>query len=81
MDVRKRASELSKELTLSLLNCGTVFDEYYRNFRELRLIADDLSLQSAILRVEHAFFMLVVSINTLKEQLSLMEVAFKKEEV
>lgn len=81
MDVRERASELYKEFALKLLDCGTFFDEYYRLFRELRIGADDLSTQSALLRVEHAFFMLVIAMNTLKEQLSLMEVAFKKEEI
>jgi len=42
---------------------------------------DSLSFQSALINVEHAFFMVVQSFNILKEQLSLLEVAAKKGEV
>jgi hypothetical protein len=81
MDTRKEALELSEELKKFLLECGTNIDEYYRRFRELRLLEDDLSFQAALLHVEHAFFMLVHSLNLLKEQLQLLEVASKKKEV
>ena len=60
---------------------GTNIDELYRKFRELRLLEDDLSFQSALLKVEHAFFMLVQSINILKEQINLLKVASEKGEV
>ncbi|HCO38947.1 MAG TPA: hypothetical protein DIT36_03090 [Aquificaceae bacterium] len=60
---------------------GTNIDEFYRRFRELRLLEDDLSFQSALLKVEHAFFMLVQSINILKEQLSLLKIASEKKEL
>jgi len=44
-------------------------------------LEDDLSFQSALLKVEHAFFMLVQSINILKEQINLLKVASEKGEV
>lgn len=81
MDTRDEAVKLSKEVLRELLDVGTKFDEFYRRFRELRLLEDDLSFQSAILKVEHAFFMYVNSVNILKDELKLLEIASKKEEI
>lgn len=81
MDTREEAIKLSEEVIKELLTFGTDIDEFYRRFRELRLLEDDLSFQSALLKVEHAFFMVVQSINILKEQLSLLKVASEKGEV
>ncbi len=78
MDTRESALRLAEDLLKELLREGTRMDEYYRRFRELRLLEDDLSFQSALLNVEHAFFMYVQSVNILKEQLKLLEVASKK---
>ena len=81
MDTRKEALKLSEEVIKELLTFGTNIDELYRKFRELRLLEEDLSFQSALLKVEHAFFMLVQSINILKEQINLLKVASEKGEV
>ncbi len=81
MDTREEALKLAKETVKLLLEMGTSLDEQYRRFRELRLLTDDLSFQSALLNVEHAFFMTVQSLNILREQLRLLEVASKKGEV
>lgn len=81
MDTRKPALELSEETLRELLRFGTQLDELYRRFRELRLLEDDPSFQSALLRVEHAFFMLVQSVNILREQLGLLGVAGQKGEI
>ncbi|RMH79586.1 MAG: hypothetical protein D6674_07315 [Acidobacteria bacterium] len=81
MDSRQQSIKLSEETQRYLLDVGTNIDEYYRRFRELRLLTDDLSFQTAILNVEHAFFMLVQSINILREQLNLLRVASRKGEV
>ncbi|RMH05674.1 MAG: hypothetical protein D6699_03110 [Aquificota bacterium] len=81
MDTREEALTLAKETVKLLLEMGTSLDEQYRRFRELRLLTDDLSFQSALLNVEHAFFMTVQSLNILREQLRLLEVASKKGEV
>lgn len=78
MDTRRRAVELSEEVARFLLNFGTEIDRFYQRFRELRLLEDDLSFQSALLGVEHAFFMLVQSTNILREQLKLLKVAYEK---
>ncbi|QID32905.1 hypothetical protein [Pampinifervens florentissimum] len=81
MDTKKLALDLSEETIKALLSFGTEADEFYRRFRELRLLEDDLSFQSALLKVEHAFFMLVQSMNILKEQLALLRIAAQKGEV
>jgi len=81
MDTKLRALELSKEVQKLLLECGTSVDEYYRQFRELRVLTDELSFQGALINVEHAFFMVVQSLNILKEQLKLLEIASKKGEI
>ncbi len=81
MDTKRPSIELSEETLKTLLNFGTEVDELYRRFRELRLLEDDLSFQSALLKVEHAFFMLVQSVNILKEQLMLLKIAAQKREV
>ena len=81
MDTREQALRLSQEIAKKLLECGTELDEYYRKIRELRLLEDSLSFQTALLNVEHGFFMVVHSMNILREQLSLLIVASKKGEV
>lgn len=81
MDTREEALKLSEEVIRKILEFGTDIDEYYRRFRELRLLEDDLSFQSALLKVEHSFFMLVQSMNILREQLGLLRVASKKGKV
>ncbi len=81
MDTREEALKLYREIIPKLLRCGTDIDEYYRQFRELRLVTDDLSFQGALLNVEHAFFMVVQSFNILREHLKLLEVAVKKKEI
>jgi hypothetical protein len=81
MDTKGEALKLSEEVLKNVLDFGTEFDEYYRRFRELRVLTDDLSFQSALINVEHAFFMVVQSLNILKDQLKLLEVASKKGEV
>jgi hypothetical protein len=81
MDTRGEALKLSEEVLKNVLDFGTELDEYYRRFRELRVLTDDLSFQSALINVEHAFFMVVQSLNILKDQLKLLEVASKKGEV
>ncbi len=81
MDTKRPALELSEKIIKTLLDFGTEVDESYRRFRELRLLEDDLSFQSALLNVEHAFFMLVQSMNILKDQLTLLRVAVQKGEV
>ncbi len=81
MDTREDALRLGGEVAKDLVEIGTKIDEYYRRFRELRIVTDDLSFQSALLNVEHSFFMVVQSLNVLREQLSLLEVACKKKEI
>jgi len=81
MDTKGEALKLSEEILKNVLDFGTELDEYYRRFRELRVLTDDLSFQSALINVEHAFFMVVQSLNILKDQLKLLEVASKKGEV
>jgi hypothetical protein len=81
LDTREQALKLSQEIVKKLLECGTELDEYYRKIRELRLLEDSLAFQTALLNVEHSFFMVVHSMNILREQLNLLIVASKKEEV
>lgn len=81
MDTREQALKLSQEIAKKLLECGTELDEYYRKIRELRLLEDSLAFQAALLNVEHGFFMVVHSMNILREQLDLLIVASKKGEV
>ncbi len=82
MDTREDANKLAREVLMKLMECGTEIDEYYRRFRELRLLEDrSPSFQAALINVEHAFFMVVQSINILKEQLKLLDVAAKKKEI
>jgi hypothetical protein len=78
LDTREQALKLSQEIAKKLLECGTELDEYYRKIRELRLLEDSLAFQTALLNVEHGFFMVVHSINILREQLNLLIVASKK---
>ncbi|ADO45133.1 conserved hypothetical protein [Hydrogenobacter thermophilus TK-6] len=81
MDRKGEALKLSRDMQKKILDFGTEIDEYYRKFRELRVLTDDLSFQGALINVEHAFFMVVQSLNILKEQLKLLEVASKKGEI
>lgn len=81
MDTREEALKLYRELIPKLLECGTLVDDYFRRFRELRLKEDELSFQGALIKVEHAFFMVVQSMNVLRENLKLLEVASKKKEI
>ncbi len=81
MDTKEEALKLYKEVIAELLECGTKVDDYYRRFRELRLRTAELSFQGALLNVEHAFFMVVQSMNILREHLKLLEVAAKKKEI
>ncbi|QWK19887.1 MAG: hypothetical protein KNN13_00705 [Hydrogenobacter thermophilus] len=81
MDRKGEALKLSRDVQKKILDFGTEIDEYYRKFRELRVLTDDLSFQGALINVEHAFFMVVQSLNILKEQLKLLEVASKKGEI
>jgi hypothetical protein len=81
LDTREQALKLSQEIAKKLLECGTELDEYYRKIRELRLLEDSLAFRTALLNVEHGFFMVVHSMNILREQLNLLIVASKKGEV
>lgn len=82
MDTKEEANKLAREVLIKLMECGTEIDEYYRKFRELRMLEDKSpSFQAALINVEHAFFMLVQSINILREQLKLLDVAAKKAEI
>ncbi len=81
MDVKKESLELGRETITLLIEYGTQIDDIYRRFRELRLRCNELSFQSALLNVEHAFFMVVQSMNILKEQIKLLEIAKERKEV
>jgi hypothetical protein len=81
MDTKREALRLQKDLIPKLVEFGTDLDEYFRRFRELRVLTDDLSFQGALINVEHAFFMVVQSLNILREQLRILEVAAKKKEI
>ena len=81
MDRRQEALKLSEEVAKKILEYGTELDEYYRRFREFRVMEDSLSFQSALINVEHGFFMVVQSFNILKEQLELLRIAAQKGEV
>ncbi|WP_333784308.1 hypothetical protein [Thermocrinis sp.] len=81
MDRREEALRLSEEIVKKLLEFGTELDEYYRKIREIRIMEDSLSFQSALINVEHAFFMVVQSLNVLREQLNLLKIAAQKGEV
>jgi len=47
---------------------GTALDELHRELRQMRFETEDKDLQSALINLEHAFFMTAQSINILKEQ-------------
>ena len=82
MDTKEEANALAKEVLVKIIECGTELDEYFRRFRELRVQEDrSPSFRSALINVEHAFFMVVQSINVLREQLKLLKVAAKKTEI
>ncbi|SHK37467.1 hypothetical protein [Thermocrinis minervae] len=81
MDTREQALKLSHEVVKDLIDCGTKIDEYYRRFRELRVLEDSLSFQAALLNLEHAFFMVVQSMIVLKDQIGNLQIAARKEEI
>ncbi len=81
MDTKQEALKIQRDLIPKIVEFGTDLDEFYRRFRELRLVTNDLSFQGALINVEHAFFMVVQSLNILREQLRLLEVAAKKKEI
>ncbi|WP_448587194.1 hypothetical protein [Thermocrinis sp.] len=81
MDRREEALKLSDEIVKKLLEYGTEIDDYYRKIRELRIMEDSPSFQSALINVEHGFFMVVQSLIVLKEQLNLLKIASQKGEV
>lgn len=82
MNTKEKALELSRQTLVKLLECGTEIDEHYRLFRELRILEDESpNFAKALIDVEHAFFMVVMSMNILKDQLKLLEVASKKQEI
>jgi len=81
VDRRGEVLKLSEEVVKKILEYGTELDEYYRKFREFRVMEDSLSFQSALINVEHGFFMVVQSFNILKEQLNFLKVAAQKGEV
>ncbi len=82
MNTKEKALDLSHETLLKLLECGTEIDEQYRLFRELRILEDESpNFAKALIDVEHAFFMVVMSFNILKDQLKLLEIASKKQEI
>lgn len=82
MNTKQKAIELSRQTILELLECGTKIDEQYRLFRELRILEDESpNFAKALIDVEHAFFMVVMSMNILKDQLRLLETASKKQEI
>ncbi|RLJ69994.1 hypothetical protein BCF55_0255 [Hydrogenivirga caldilitoris] len=81
MDTREEALRLYREFIPKLLECGTEIDSFFRQFRELRLRESDLAFQGALLNVEHSFFMVVQSINILREHIKLLETAAKKKEI
>jgi len=81
VDTREEALRLYRELIPKLMDWGTEIDEYYRRVRDLRVRTDELAFQAALLKVEHSFFMVVQSLNILKEHLVLLETAVKKKEI
>jgi len=81
VDTKEEALELYREIAPKLVEWGTEIDEYYRRVRELRLRTDELAFQSALLKVEHSFFMVVQSLNILREHLGLLETAARKKEI
>ncbi len=81
MDVKEESIKLGRETINLLLEYGTQIDDIYRRFRELRLRCNELAFQSALLNVEHGFFMVVQSMNVLREQIKLLEIAKEKKEV
>jgi len=66
-EVKKVDDIVMKTFTLAY-ELGTKLDELHREVRELRYKTDDIDLESALINLEHAFFMVAQSINILKEQ-------------
>jgi hypothetical protein len=65
---RKKMDELVMKAFTLAYELGTSLDELHREFRELRFNTKDKDLESALINLEHAFFMTAQSINILKEQ-------------
>ena len=66
-EVKKVDDIVMKTFTLAY-ELGTKLDDLHREVRELRYKTDDVDLESALINLEHAFFMVAQSINILKEQ-------------
>lgn len=65
---RKKVDELVMKTFTLAYELGTKLDELHREIRELRFKTDDVDLETALINLEHSFFMVAQSINILKEQ-------------
>jgi hypothetical protein len=65
---RKKLEELVAKVFTLAYELGTNVDELFREVRQLRFEAKDKDFEAALINLEHAFFMVVQSINILKDQ-------------
>ncbi|ACO03658.1 MAG TPA: replication initiation protein [Persephonella sp.] len=65
---KQKVDEIVMKTFTLAYELGTNLDELHRMVRELRYSTDNKDLQSALINLEHAFFMTAQSINILKEQ-------------
>jgi len=65
---RKKLDDLIARIFTLAFQLGTNVDQLYREVRELRFNTQDKDFEAALINLEHAFFMVVQSINILKEQ-------------
>ncbi|NPA16278.1 replication initiation protein [Persephonella sp.] len=65
---KQKVDEIVMKTFTLAYELGTTLDELHRMVRELRFSTNDKDLQSALINLEHAFFMTAQSINILKEQ-------------
>jgi len=65
---KQKVDEIVMKAFTLAYELGTTLDELHRMVRELRFSTNDKDLQSALINLEHAFFMTAQSINILKEQ-------------
>ncbi|GAB6072843.1 hypothetical protein JCM14244_12200 [Venenivibrio stagnispumantis] len=65
---RKKLDDLIARVFTLAFQLGTNVDQLYREVRELRFNTQDKDFEAALINLEHAFFMVVQSINILKEQ-------------
>ncbi|WP_456402140.1 replication initiation protein [Persephonella sp.] len=65
---KQKVDEIVMKTFTLAFELGTNLDELHRMVRELRYSTDDKDLQSALINLEHAFFMTAQSLNILKEQ-------------